>query len=250
MPYNVSSLYGFLPKSLASHLYSRTKLITTPAIAAMMISSAAVADSADIPAADTNFYFYPQATGLLDSQTKQSDAQIEWSVMATAHSPTQPISAFLDDWSAPLESGDHAYAQGRTSLEIRPAGSAISYGLGWRYDYLMTFSKETAEVYWQYENRQPSSTSQDYPLFLEAKHNERFGANIGLTQQLLPNWQLTTRANLWQGLHALEGKIVGDLSTRVLPNNEVTDIRDSLDKTNAYIDYYYDKPALGEENLD
>ena len=249
MPYNVSSLYGFLPKSLASHLYSRTKLITTPAIAAMMISSAAVADSADIPAADTNFYFHPQATGLLDSQTKQSDAQIEWSVMATAHSPTQPISAFLDDWSAPLDSGDHAYAQGRTSLEMRPAGSAISYGLGWRYDYLMTFSKETAEVYWQYENKQPSSTSQTYPLFLEAKHNERFGANIGLTQQLMPNWQLTTRANLWQGLHALEGKIVGDLSTRVLPNNEVTDIRDSLDKTNAYIDYYYDEPALGEENL-
>ncbi|WP_250163777.1 hypothetical protein [Psychrobacter sp. WY6] len=98
MPYNVSSLYGFLPKSLASHLYSRT-LITTPAIAAMMISSAAVADSADIPAADTNFYFYPQATGLLDSHITQSDAQIEWSVMATAHSPTQPISEFLDDCS-------------------------------------------------------------------------------------------------------------------------------------------------------
>ncbi|PZO92538.1 MAG: hypothetical protein DI617_09630, partial [Streptococcus pyogenes] len=54
MPYNVSSLYGFLPKSLASHLYSRTKLITAPAIAAMMISRAAVADSADIPAADSS----------------------------------------------------------------------------------------------------------------------------------------------------------------------------------------------------
>jgi len=100
MPYNVSSLYGFLPKSLASHLYSRTKLITAPAIAAMMISRAAVADSADIPAADTNFYFYPQATGLLDGHIAQSNAQIEWSLMATAHSPTQPISAFLDDWSA------------------------------------------------------------------------------------------------------------------------------------------------------
>lgn len=249
MPYNLSSLYGFLPKSLALHLYSRTKLITTPAIAVMMISTAAVADSADIQAADTNLYFHPQATGLLDSRITQSNAQIKWNLMATAHSPTQPISAFLDDWSAPLDSGDHAYAQGRMSLEIRPAGSAISYGLGWRYDYLMTFSKETAEVYWQYENKQPSSTSQTYPLFLEAKHNERVGANIGLTKQIMPNWQLTTRANVWQGLHALEGKIVGDLSTRVLPNNETIDIRDSLDKTNAYIDYYYDEPALGEENL-
>ena len=250
MPYNDSTLYNFLSKRLASHLFKRTVLVITPFTVAMMVSISAIAqDEQTNNYTGVNFHSNPQALGLLNSQTKQSDAQIDWAVIATAHSPTQPIAEFLDDWNAPLDSGDHAYAQGRASLDIRPAGSAISYGLGWRYDYLMTFSEETAEVYWQYENKQPSSTSQTYPLFLEAKHNERFGANIGLTQQLMPNWQLTTRANLWQGLHALEGNIVGDLSTRSLPDNEMVDIRDSLDKTNAYIDYYYDEPALGEENL-
>lgn len=250
MPYNDSTLYNFLSKRLASHLFKRTVVVITPVTVAMMVSISAIAqDEQTNNYTGVNFHSNPQAVGLLNSQTKQSDAQIDWAVIATAHSPTQPITEFLDDWNAPLDSGDHAYAQGRTSLDIRPAGSAISYGLGWRYDYLMTFSEETAEVYWQYENKQPSSTSQTYPLFLEAKHNERFGANIGLTQQLMPNWQLTTRANLWQGLHALEGNIVGDLSTRSLPDNEMVDIRDSLDKTNAYIDYYYDEPALGEENL-
>ncbi|MDN5801435.1 MAG: hypothetical protein L0H34_02930 [Psychrobacter sp.] len=243
------SCYPVLSNILVSRSYKRLVFVM-PTVVAIAVSTPAIAqDNQTANIAETRFDLNTQTIGLLDSQPKQSDAQIDWSVMATAHSPTQPIAAFLDDWNAPLDSGDHAYAQGRTSLAIRPAGSAISYGLGWRYDYLMTFSEETAEVYWQYENEQPSSTSQTYPLFLEAKHNERFGANIGLTQQLMPNWQLTTRANVWQGLHALEGKVIGDVSTRALPDNKVTDIRDSLDKTNAYIDYYYDQPALGEENL-
>ncbi|WP_201509933.1 hypothetical protein [Psychrobacter alimentarius] len=217
-----------------------------PTAISIIISTSANAQGEQ---ANANFAFNPQATSLTSDRTEKSEAQIDWSVMITAHSPTQPIAKFLDDWGAPLDSGKLAYTQGRTSFEIRPADSAISYGLGWRYDYLLRFSEETAEVYWQYENKKPSSTSQTYPLFLEAQHNERVGANIGFTKQVLPNWQLTTRANIWQGLHALDGKIVGDLSTRVLPDSEVTNIRDSLDKTDAYIDYYYDEPALGEEDL-
>lgn len=246
--------YHLLSKNLVIPLCKRVILIVTPTTISMLVSTivstSAIAQSEQANNyANVNFYSNPQATSLTSSRTEKPDAQIDWTVMATAHSPTQPIAEFLDDWDAPLDSGDHAYAQGRASFEVRPAGSAISYGLGWRYDYLMTFSEETAQVYWQYENKQPASTSQTYPLFLEAKHNERVGANIGLTQQVLPNWQLTTRANVWQGLHALDGKIVGDLSTRALPDSEMTNIRDSLDKTNAYIDYYYDKPALGEEDL-
>ncbi len=254
MSYFYSTLCDSIPKSSVPMPRKRTILIMTPMTVAMIVSTSAIAkdnyaDNYANDEASVNFNFNPQATGLIDSQTETSNTQIDWSAVVTAHSPSQPISAFLDHWDAPLESGDHAYAQARTSFEVRPAGSAISYGLGWRYDYLMTFSEQTAEVYWQYENKLPPSKGQNFPLFLEAKHNERVGANVGLTQQIMPNWQLTTRANVWQGLHALEGKIVGDVSTRALPDSEVTNIRDSLDKTNAYIDYYYDEPALGEENL-
>lgn len=240
------TLCHLLSKNLVSPFCKRTIFILMPTAISIIISTSANAQGEQ---ANANFAFNPQATSLTSDRTEKSEAQIDWSVMITAHSPTQPIAKFLDDWDAPLDSGKLAYTQGRTSFEIRPADSAISYGLGWRYDYLLRFSEETAEVYWQYENKQPSSTSQTYPLFLEAQHNERVGANIGFTKQVLPNWQLTTRANIWQGLHALDGKIVGDLSTRVLPDSEVTNIRDSLDKTDAYIDYYYDEPALGEEDL-
>lgn len=250
MPSFDLTLCHLLSKNLVLRFCKRTIFILMPTAISIITSTSANAQGEQASDyANVNFAFNPQATSLTSDRTEKSEAQIDWSVMITAHSPTQPIAEFLDNWDAPLESGKHAYTQGRTSFEIRPADSAISYGLGWRYDYLLRFSEETAEVYWQYENKQPSSTSQTYPLFLEAQHNERVGANIGFTKQVLPNWQLTTSANIWQGLHALDGKIVGDLSTRVIPDSEVTNIRDSLDKTDAYIDYYYDKPALGEEGL-
>lgn len=185
----------------------------------------------------------------LNFQKVVPKTQIDWDVLATAHSPVQPIADFIDNWSAPLDSGEHAYAQGRIALNVRPANSAISYGLAWRYDYLIEFSEETADLYWQYQNEKNPNKSQSYPLFLEAKHNERVGANLSITKQIYPDWQFTTRANIWQGLHALDGKISGNLSTRALSDDEFTNIRDSLDKTNAFLDYYYDEPALGEENL-
>lgn len=189
------------------------------------------------------------STNLFANQIPTQKTKVEFEVLASADSPAQPITAFIDDWDAPLESGEHAYVQGRLALTVQPAHSVISYGLAWRYDYLMEFSEETAEVYWQYENKQNPTQSKSYPLFLEAKHNERFGANIGFTQSIAADWQVTAKANLWQGLHALDGKVTGNLSNRILADSELNNIRDTIDKADAYLDYYYDKPALGEENL-
>lgn len=170
-------------------------------------------------------------------------------VMVSAHSPAQPIAAFIKEWDAPLKSGEHAYAQGRMGVEVRPADSAISYGLGWRYDYLMRFNQETANLYWQYKNKKIPNENQTYPIYLEAKHNERIGANIGFTQRIIPNWQLTTYANIWKGLHALEGDAGGTLTSQAGLEGEVIRNIDRLNRVDTHLNYYYDKPALGEEDL-
>ncbi len=181
--------------------------------------------------------------------TKKPSLQVDLRVMATAHSPAQPIAAFIKDWDAPLESGEHAYAQGRAALTVQATDSPISYGLAWRYDYLMSFNQQTADLYWQYQNKQIPNQNQTYELQLEAQHNERFGANVGFTQALSPNWQLTTHANIWQGLHVLDGKANGSLTSQALNGEEVVKNIDRLNKTLTYLDYYYDEPALGEEDL-
>ena len=257
MPFNIrekfmsffsQAIYIFSQQDLAFFAKRKLSFIVPTTIAIMASTSTSAQSENPNLYSNLNSPSNP-TTDLLNNQNINEKSQVDWTVMATAHSPAQPIAAFIGDWDAPLDSGEHAYLQGRADLKVRPAGSVMSYGLGWRYDYLMTFSEETAEVYWQYENKQPSSTSQSYPLFLDAKHNERFGANVGFTQPLSPNWQLMTHANIWQGLHALEGKVSGNLTTRVLPDTEVNNIRDSVDKADAYVDYYYDEPALGEENL-
>ncbi|WP_227429936.1 outer membrane protein transport protein [Psychrobacter sp. I-STPA6b] len=175
--------------------------------------------------------------------------QVQWSITANAYSPTQSIHSFVDDWDAPLESGDYAYAQGRAGVEIMPAQSMFSYGLDWRYDYLMKFSESTAQVYHQYKNKQISTHSQVYPLSLQVQHNERLGIHIGTQATLFDDWTLDTKAHLWKGLHSIDGQIYGQLLSRVPTNQPSASSKDSVDKAVARLDYYYDKPALGEENL-
>lgn len=219
-------------------ILSKKRVWITVAISSAIFTSFSVS----VQASTTDF------TKSVSTEPKDSGkAKVEWSTMATAHSPAQPITEFIDGWRAPLDKGKHAYAQGRMALDIKPMNSAISYGLGWRYDYLMRFSPETAQVYWQYENKASPTSAEEYPLYLEAVHNERVGANIGYSYQLAPNWQLQARGNLWQGLHALEGEIKGQLSSQALEAG--ANIRDSVNNADLFVDYYYDEPALGEENL-
>ncbi len=226
-------------------LIATSVIVSTSAIAAPLQLTAQTTDDSMI--------VLPVENTLLSNTIalayKKPAPQIEWIVMATAYSPAQPIATFIKDWDAPLETGEHAYAQARAALTVQPANSPISYGLAWRYDYLMSFNQQTADLYWQYKNKQISNQNQTYELQLEAQHNERFGANVGFTQQLAPNWQLTTRANIWQGLHVLEGMASGSLTSQAFADGEVVRNIDRVNKTQTKVDYYYDKPALGEEDL-
>ena len=226
-------------------LIATSVIVSTSAIAAPLQLTAQTTDDSMIvlPVESASF------TNTIALAYKEPAPQIEWTVMATAHSPAQPIATFIKDWDAPLEAGEQAYAQARAALTVQPANSSISYGLAWRYDYLMSFNQQTADLYWQYKNKQIPNQNQTYELQLEAQHNERFGANVGFTQQLAPNWQLTTRANIWQGLHVLEGMASGSLTSQAFADGEVVRNIDRVNKTQTKVDYYYDKPALGEEDL-
>ena len=222
---------------------------------AITVSMSAIAEQTSMAAqmSDDSMTLFSADTNLLSNTmplaTKKPAPQIDWTIMATAHSPAQPITTFIKDWDAPLDEGEHAYVQARAAINVKPADSRISYGLAWRYDYLMRFNQQTADLYWQYQNKQIPNQNQTYELQLEAKHNERFGANVGFTQQLSPNWQLTTQANIWQGLHVLEGAATGSLTSQAFANGEVVRNIDRIDNTLTQVDYYYDKPALGEEDL-
>ena len=183
------------------------------------------------------------------AQADDRDYRIEWDTMATAYSPAQPIHAFINDWQQPLTAGNHAYAQGRTALTVIPEHSRIRYGVSWRYDYLMDFSDDAALLYWQYKNNALPTTATEYQLQLNATHNERFGIHAGTAYQVSPSWQISARGNLWRGLHVLEGEAKGQVSSQTLLNTDNITSLQRLDSADINIDYYYDEPALKEENL-
>ncbi len=203
----------------------------------------------------------------------QPKRKATWSTSASSYSPALSIHQFVDDWDGQLTKGDYAFAQGRTAIDFQPAssstnesvkdstnifnkkGDSLGYGLGYglamRYDYLLKFNEPTADVYWRYKNKQMLDTDKGYPLTIDAKHNQRVGANMFITLPVADNWQIQPRLHLWKGSHAIDGRIMGKLSTlkQAQPITEDSKLHDNIDKADLSLNYHYDKPALKEEKL-
>lgn len=174
--------------------------------------------------------------------------QLTWLIDASAYSPNQSITSFVDDWDEPLKSGDYAFAQGKFQVEVNPVNSSMQYGMGWRYDYLLEFNDATAQTYWRYKNNRLPEENQQYPLYLSVNHNERYGVSLGKNWQIHSNWQITPKVNLWQGHHVIYGNFYGNLST-LSSFAHINDIQNSINTADALLHYYYDKPALKEDKL-
>ncbi|WP_230659201.1 hypothetical protein [Psychrobacter sp. I-STPA10] len=220
-------------------------------ISILMMSTHVLAQPLDESLSYSNTALNTQSSIQLIPKSVSPQKQIVWTINANAYSPTQPIASFVDDWDASLDKGDVAFAQGQVGISVTPANSQLSYGLDWRYDYLMTFNQPTAQVYWQYKNDVAADSHQTYPLYLQARHNERLGAHVGMNLPLADDWVLATKAHIWQGRHAIDGQFAGSMLTQPLSNqgSNKKSLRDSLEKANATLNYYYDQPALDEENL-
>lgn len=171
----------------------------------------------------------------------QSD--IEFSVEASAYSEPIPIDAFTDDWqTSRLKTGDHAFAHGRVQLAYQWAN--IQYALFWRYDYLMSFSPDAAKLYYQYANDRIPSNNQHYALYIDAQQLESLGFFIGRSSVLSPQWTLFYGLNLLKGRHMLDGTFSGSAQTQ-----SGTTLRDTAQRLMAHLNYIYDQPQLGEEEL-
>lgn len=174
----------------------------------------------------------------------QATTLTRFTAQADVYSEPLSIDAFTDDWNDPkLRKGDAAFAQGK--IELMQQINNMQYSMFWSYDYLLKFSPDTARLYYQIQNDLPLDQNQHYDLFINAQHIETLGWRLGRKWQLNDAVQLTTGLSLLQGRHFLQGKFMGDgrtLSTQ--PN-----MLDGVDRIRAGLNYYYDKPALREEEL-
>ena len=177
-------------------------------------------------------------------QTAMAVDQTSYHVQADLYSEPLPIHSFIDGWNHPqLDAGKVAFAQGH--MELRHQHDQLQYGLSWNYDYLIKFTPDTARLYYQIENDLPLDAHKNYDLAIDAQHIETVGFRLGKVWQYNPDWQFTTGISLLQGRHFLVGEISGQGVTGVAAQKMLDQVRN----VQANINYYYDQPALHEDEL-
>lgn len=158
---------------------------------------------------------------------------------------TEPVSirAFTDDWDDTLKKGDKAFLQGRAEISQKNKNSQLS--VLWRYDYLLDFSEQTAQIYHAYKNNYLPIAQQDYPLFIKAKYSESYGVRWLQYQEFNKNLKLGLAVNLLKGYKITDGQLQGIVNFQ----QQGFKVKD-INNMQMDINYYYDEPQLKEEQLE
>jgi hypothetical protein len=160
-----------------------------------------------------------------------------------AYSAPVSIHAFTSDWHDDLKSGDNAFLHGLAELSRENEQRKIS--LLWRYDYLLDFNEQTAQLYHRYANNNNPTANSSYTLAIEAKYSESYGIQWLQKFHFRPNIELGLGLSLLKGYKITDGQLNGQ-SLFKQAGFDVTDIQ----QANLDVNYYYDQPHLHEDQLD
>ncbi|HNI63502.1 MAG TPA: hypothetical protein PLF28_08600 [Agitococcus sp.] len=160
-----------------------------------------------------------------------------------AYAEPVSIKAFTDDWHDTLKKGDKAFLQGRAEISTKNQYRQLS--ILWRYDYLLDFSEQTAQIYHAYKNNYLPIAQQDYPLFIKAKYSESYGIRWLQYQEFNKNLKLGLAINLLKGYKITDGQLEGNVNFK----QQGFKVKD-INNMQMDVNYYYDEPQLKEEQLE
>lgn len=160
-----------------------------------------------------------------------------------AYAEPVSIKEFTDDWNGKLKQGDTAFVQGRAEISKKNKNSQL--GLLWRYDYLLDFSPQTAQLYHAYKNNNLASIQQNYPLFIKANYSESYGVRWLQLFDVNQNIKLGLALNVLKGYKITDGQLQGNVIFR----QQGFKVKD-INHMQMDINYYYDEPQLKEEQLE
>lgn len=168
---------------------------------------------------------------------------INFDININAYAEPVSIKAFTDDWNDNLKKGDTAFVQGRAEISITNKNSQLS--LLWRYDYLLDFSPQTAQLYHAYKNNNLPRIQQDHPLFIKAKYSESYGFRWLQSFDINQDIKLGLALSVLKGYKITDGKLQGN----VIFGQQGFNVKD-INNMKMDINYYYDEPQLKEEQLE
>lgn len=157
---------------------------------------------------------------------------------AFIYSEPIPVDALLNEWDAPLKSGDIAFTHNRFEAGARFKGFRIAKIL--RYDYILRFNDQTAKAYHQDQNDIEINPDENFNLLLAPQHARSTGILVGYRWQIRQNLQVNFAITRLEGVQLLDGEVAISVSGADFDEQ-------NLDRANANVDYHYSEPKLSEE---
>ena len=154
---------------------------------------------------------------ILPDKQHQTYSKIE----SNSYSDAMPIKQLINDLKgSKIKDGD--FAGTHNQFEIGHRWGAFEVALFWRYDYFLTFSPDTAWLFYLDNNVDSNNTNsnpqtnlelKNYDVRLNANHIESQGAAIGYSFYLLPELAVKTRLNYFNSSDMTKGSLSGNITT-------------------------------------
>jgi hypothetical protein len=171
---------------------------------------------------------------ILPDEQQQTYSQIE----SNSYSEAMPIKQLINNLKGTeIKNGDFAFTHNQ--FEIGHRWDAFELALFWRYDYFLTFSPDTAWLFYLDNNVDSNSSNnnhlelKNYNVRLNANHIQSQGAAIGYSFYLLPELAVKTRLNYFNSGDMTDGSLSGNITT------SADDYTGTLD-----LDYAYKRDSL------
>ncbi|KZY48867.1 MULTISPECIES: hypothetical protein [unclassified Oleiphilus] len=151
------------------------------------------------------------------------------------HSETSSIKQIaFDEFKGPhYRQGEFSFTHNRWESGIRFNNFKIAAIA--RYDYVLDYSEDLAELVYTDKNKLEVDTNRDYELYLDVLHAHTSGVKLGYLTPLLPSLSMEVDISLLNMSAFMDGSLSGDVQ-----------ISEDSYTGNIELDYVYDKDRLLE----
>ncbi len=155
-----------------------------------------------------------------------------------SYSEPVSVNAQINKWD------DHLHADARRAFTYNRVEAGVKHARGWhigaiwRYDYRLSFSPDTAQVYHSSENDIALEKSRTYNLNLEVEHFRAHGVTLGHVFRW-PKLIIAPSVSLLRADELMDGSLRGLMTVDA----------DGEYSASAKVDYYYSEDALFDRPL-
>lgn len=128
-------------------------------------------------------------------------------VQSISYSEPIAIKSMMEEWQPPFKGGSKALTYNKAETGVR--WRSWQLGILERYDYLVDFSSQTAELVYLTENHLPLEVGKEYELQIRAQQHFSRGLRLGYRQKFSSVFTGELAASYLQGMSLTDGDIQG-----------------------------------------